>query len=101
MNLQQEAFRAWCRADGVIQFGTDTPDGAIEILRGDEAQVRETLDVAARHGYAGGVLLVPGVPEAKNLLDGRLALQEWVNWFSHRPVGSSSLLDWNRKLEAR
>ena len=92
------AFRAYCASDGVIFYGTATPEGSIEIVRGPEQLVRDRVDVAARHGRPDrSVQLVPGVPEAKSQDDGLLALSEWINWFSRH----DSDLDWNRKLEDR
>ena len=97
----EAAFRAWCLSDGVIFYGTELPDGAIEIVRGDESLVRETLDVAARHGYKPGVLLVPGVPEAEDQREGLIALHEWINWFARHPIEGGSVLDWNLTLKDR
>ncbi len=93
---ESAAFRAYCASDGVIFYGTQTPAGLIEILRGPEALVRARLAVAARHGYGADVLLVPGVPEAKSQRYGLLALQQWVRWFAK---GDHPQLSWNLTLE--
>jgi len=88
-------LRAWCMADGVILYGTDTPSGAIELVRGEESLVRRLVDVSARHGYD-GALLVPGVPEAKDEISARLALQEWINFFGRQDELGAV---WNLKLK--
>lgn len=52
---------AFCWASGLIQFGDQVPDGAIEIARGDDQVVREIIEVTSRHAYDGKSLLVPGI----------------------------------------
>lgn len=64
---------AYCWRDGVIKFGTSVPKGALEIGQGDASFVAE-VRVSARHSYAKGVLLVPGIPEAANDFDAEAAL---------------------------
>ena len=44
---------AFCWASGLIQFGDQVPDGAIEIARGDDQVVREIIEVTSRHAYDG------------------------------------------------
>ncbi|MCU7371582.1 hypothetical protein PEC18_12165 [Paucibacter sp. O1-1] len=98
----EAAFRALCLSDGVIFYDRKTPDGAIEIVRGDEDLVRGRMDVAARHGWKPGQLLVPGVPEADDQQAGLVALQEWINWFANCDAKDPEVVDrlvWNRKLE--
>jgi hypothetical protein len=98
----EAAFRALCRADGVIFYDRKTPDGAIEIVRGDEDLVRGRMAVAARHGWQPDLLLVPGVPEADDQKAGLVALHEWINWFANGDAKNSDVGDrlvWNRKLE--
>ncbi|EMO6796986.1 host nuclease inhibitor protein, partial [Pseudomonas aeruginosa] len=51
---------AFCWASGLIQFGDQVPEGAIEIARGDDQVVREIIEVTSRHAYDGKSLLVPG-----------------------------------------
>lgn len=43
-------FCAFCWATGLIEFGAELPEGAIEIARGEENAVRETIGVLARQG---------------------------------------------------
>ncbi|MBN0734682.1 host nuclease inhibitor protein, partial [Pseudomonas aeruginosa] len=57
---------AFCWASGLIEFGDQVPEGAIEIARGDDQVVREILVTNSRHAYDNVSLLVPGVPEAAN-----------------------------------
>jgi len=74
------AFRAYCFSDGIIFYGYDTPQGAIEVVRGDQRQVRERLDVVCRHGWTPGVLLVPGVPEASDQREAADVLAKFLAW---------------------
>ncbi|OPE33288.1 homocysteine methyltransferase, partial [Pseudomonas aeruginosa] len=66
---------AFCWASGLIQFGDQVPEGAIEIARGDDQVVREILVTNSRHAYDNVSLLVPGVPEAANQTEGGDALE--------------------------
>lgn len=73
---------AFCWASGLIQFGDQVPDGAIEIARGDDQVVREIIEVTSRHAYDGKSLPVPGIPEAKNQAEGIDALERFVRWIA-------------------
>jgi len=82
-------MKAFCWASGLIQIGTRTPPGAIQIASGRERDLRAVLDVLARHGKGEsvGMLLVPGVPEAPESEDDKAkgdALQAWLNWCAER-----------------
>jgi hypothetical protein len=85
---------AWCWATGLIEIGEELPDGAVEIVRGPAEQVHQEMEVAARHGYEGG-LLVPGVPEARSQRAKGQALVVWAQWRGSR---SRHGLNWNPKL---
>ncbi|EGA9622732.1 host nuclease inhibitor protein [Salmonella enterica] len=54
---------AYCWASGLIESGSTLPEGALPIVTGSEKQVRDVVEVLARHAYNGD-LLVPGIPEA-------------------------------------
>lgn len=75
---------AWCWASGLIEIGdelpADSPDGsgAIEIARGPAYALIAAMEVAARHGYQRGELLVPGVPEAATEREKGDALVAWI-----------------------
>lgn len=69
---------AFCWASGLIQFGDQVPEGAIEIARGDDQVVRENLVTNSRHAYDNVSLLVPGVPEAANQTEGGDALECFI-----------------------
>jgi hypothetical protein len=73
------AYMAFCWSSGLIQFGNCVPEGAIEICRGARTTVVREVTVAARHGR-GGVLLVPGVPEAQTQKLKGDALGVWLAW---------------------
>lgn len=79
---------AYCYANGVIGFdlcgGAKVPTGAIWFARGDDLHVRSLVEVTARHGYTAGVLLVPGVPEAKSQRAGLDALFRYELWLAGR-----------------
>lgn len=72
---------AWCWATGLIEFGDQAPEGAIEIATGPKCDLQAVINVKARHGIGPRRhLLVPGVPEAE---DGRAAgdaLAAWLKW---------------------
>lgn len=65
---------AYAWASGLIEFGNKVPDGALPIITGGELQVREIIDVYARHSRTNDQLLVPGVPEANDQHDACTAL---------------------------
>lgn len=78
---------AFCWASGLIQFGRKLPDGAIEVARGESKALRDAIDVRARHGKgkSAGMLLVPGVPEAKDQVEAGNALAAWLKWCAEHP----------------
>ncbi len=73
---------AYCWASGQIEFGRRVPTGAIEIARGGEQKLRKAISVTSRHGYAKGVLLVPGVPEAEDETQALRALSKHLAWLA-------------------
>lgn len=77
-------MRAWCWANGVIEFGRHVPVSAIESASGPKRPLREYISVMARHAYDGETLLVPGVPEAEDQEHGVDALRKWCNWCAER-----------------
>lgn len=59
-----------CWRDGRIGFDRRrAPKGAMELVRGPGQRLRSVVEVQARHGWAKGVLLVPGIPEATTALE--------------------------------
>ncbi|WP_394661421.1 hypothetical protein [uncultured Acinetobacter sp.] len=77
---------AYCFRDGVIGFAEKLPEGAIEIASCiNKKRLYEFINVRARHGYKQGVLLVPGVPEAKTDNEALSALIDFINWISSKP----------------
>ncbi|WKA31576.1 host nuclease inhibitor protein [Bradyrhizobium roseum] len=90
-----QTLRAWCFPSGLIEFGTAVPKGAIVFARGPEKQLREFIDVNARHARVIGgrrgrmpgtvQLLVPGIPEADSQLAALEALCRWVKWIGINP----------------
>ena len=73
-------MKAYVWANGVIEFGVDVPDGSLPIHDDVTDRVRQRIEVCARHGYERGVLLVPGMPEAKDRRDALRALVEWLKF---------------------
>lgn len=65
---------AYCGADGGICFGPDLPEGALPIMEGLCHEVRTTVAIHAAHAYDNKTLLVPGVAEAANQMEGVDAL---------------------------
>lgn len=88
-------IRAFCYASGLIEFGKSIPKGGLVIARGPDKELREFIEVKARHGYrtrrvngrpvkirGSDTLLVPGVPEASNQHEGLTALHNWMKWIA-------------------
>lgn len=63
----QKTITAYCWGSGKIEFGAEPKPGTLPLLKGPSRLVREVVGIYARHGYKRGLLLVPGVPEAKLL----------------------------------
>lgn len=61
---------AYCYASGEIEIGARVPDGAVAVGKGRRRDVERAVQAAARHGYDGVTLLVPGVPEARDQNEG-------------------------------
>lgn len=62
-------MKCYCWMTGRIELGRKCPQGAIELHSGPAKALRRHVEVIARHGYAEGLLLVPGVPEADSVAD--------------------------------
>ncbi|ELW7372145.1 TPA: host nuclease inhibitor protein [Yersinia enterocolitica] len=77
---------AYAWASGLIQFGKKLPKGALPIITGQENEVRETIDILARHSRTNNSLLVPGIPEAAN----QHSAMDALIYFSHRAKESYS-----------
>jgi hypothetical protein len=77
-----EAVKAWVTTDGLIDFGTQVPEGALLFASGMDCKLREQVGAAARHGKGNwkGRLIVPGVPEARTQRQKMTALMVWVDW---------------------
>lgn len=73
-------LRAYCWANGEIEFGYAVPDGALHIASGPETTLKQEVGVTARHGYKADVLLVPGVPEAEDETVAVMMVIAWVEW---------------------
>ncbi|EKN3979055.1 host nuclease inhibitor protein [Yersinia enterocolitica] len=81
---------AYAWASGLIEFGKTLPNGALPVIKGLENEVRESIEVNARHSRINEQLLVPGVPEANNQSEGYDALI----YFTERVFKTySSILD--------
>jgi hypothetical protein len=94
-------IRAYCYASGHIGFGRTIPKGALIIARGPAKELRDFVEVHARHGYktrsvngrptkiAGSdMLLVPGIPEAESQALALNALHAWMKWIgANAPKG--------------
>ena len=57
-------MKAYAWESGLIEFGQRVPNGALLIVDGPAKRVKHVVNVLARVGYEGG-LLVPGVPEGE------------------------------------
>ncbi|KWQ63089.1 host nuclease inhibitor protein [Salmonella enterica subsp. enterica serovar Tennessee] len=74
---------AYCWASGLIEFGNTLPEGALPIVTGNEKNVRDVVEVLARHAYNGD-LLVPGIPETANQNEVREALERFSRVIQER-----------------
>lgn len=83
-------YFAFCWASGLIQFGDQVPDGAIQLCTGARTTVVREVTVAARHGVA-GQLLVPGVVEASTETLKADALAIFLAWRNDR---ASRFITW-------
>lgn len=77
-------YYAFCWASGLIGFGAQVPDGAIQLCRGARTTVVREVAVAARRGIA-RQLLVPGVVEASSETLKADALAVFLAWRNGRP----------------
>ncbi|EAS0134800.1 host nuclease inhibitor protein [Salmonella enterica] len=76
-NKTQLIAFAW--ASGLIGFGYKLPFGALPIaVSSNEQDLRETVEVLARHSRTTDDWLVPGIPEAPNQDEGRQALERFA-----------------------
>ncbi len=75
-------MKAYCYASGLIEFGSRTPPGAIQIASGREQDLRREIEVLARHGQgeSAGCLLVPGVPEVQGAEGDQARLDALHTW---------------------
>lgn len=93
-------LHAYCWASGLIQFGTITPRGAIQIATGDDKPLRDLICATSRNARQGESLLVPGIPEAKTEIARTRALRRYVEWISKDlPAGVSTI--YSRPMNAR
>lgn len=81
---QDKTTYAHCDRQGVISY-TDNADesGLICLGSGVGQDFKDKVEVLARHAYQGGVLLVPGVPEA---VDDKAALAAVTRFSDHLKV---------------
>lgn len=77
---------AWCWQSGLIDIGEAAPEGALLFAAGPRRALEEQITAAARHGTgkSKGLLLVPGVPEARNPDAAVEALISFVEWRAER-----------------
>lgn len=77
-----EPLTAWVTPDGLIDFGTQVPEGALKFATGMDRMLRDQVSAAARHGKGNwkGRLIVPGIPEANTQRQKMTALTAWVDW---------------------
>lgn len=86
-------MRAYCYANGLIEFGDNLPEGALPIAIGRSKPLRDFSEAQARHGYQTEVvdgrptkvkgtehLLVPGIPEAEDDTARFEAFSTWLGW---------------------
>ncbi|ECC1559589.1 host nuclease inhibitor protein [Salmonella enterica subsp. salamae] len=78
METNKTPLIAFAWASGLINYGYKLPFGALPIAASsNEQDLYETVEVLARHSRTSDDLLVPGIPEAANQDEGRLALERF------------------------
>ncbi|HHX9843973.1 TPA: host nuclease inhibitor protein [Salmonella enterica subsp. enterica] len=78
MGANKTPLIAFAWASGLINYGYKLPFGALPIAASsNEQELYETVEVLARHSRTSDDLLVPGIPEAANQDEGRLALERF------------------------
>lgn len=78
MKTNKTPLIAFAWANGLIGYGYKLPFGALPIaVSSNEQELRDTVEVLARHSRTSDDLLVPGIPEAANQDEGRLALERF------------------------
>lgn len=81
---QKGKLYAYAWRSGLIEFGTEIPDGAIAIAHGLPGTVRRIVTGCARVAYDNKTLLVPGVPEARSGNAKVKALTAFTRWLARR-----------------
>lgn len=79
-------MHAYCFRSGEIEFGRQTPKGAIMLARGQAKPLKALIEPAARLAYDNSTLLVPGIPEADTNKDAEQALLSFLGWLRKRPT---------------
>jgi hypothetical protein len=74
---------ALCAASGEISFARSVPRdlSRLPIASGPGEKLRSAISGVARHAYDGEMLLVPGIPEAKDedaALDALFKFKAWI-----------------------
>lgn len=79
-------MHAYCFRSGEIEFGRQTPKGAIMLARGPAKPLKALIEPAARLAYDNSTLLVPGVPEADDDNAATRALSSFLGRLRKRPA---------------
>lgn len=83
-------------ASGLITFSRKLTkkekDGAIIIASGNGRALKRMISAIARHGYRDGVLLVPGIPEARTDEQRLDALQRFIEMIRVREKDQAGLV---------
>ena len=83
-------MKAYVWRNGVVEFGENTPETAIELAEGEGQEFVASIQVKCRLGYPTyvdgveqpDVYLLPGVPEAESgreAIDAVIAFRRWIN----------------------
>ena len=83
-----QIYHAQAERSGLIVIRRTPRDGAKTIAVGSYHRLSKLVQATSRHGYQGGVYLVPGIPEAANTVDAEDALLDFIDWLaSHERDG--------------
>lgn len=83
---------AYCWQSGLIEFGTEVPEGAIRMVSGADQAVRDLMLATARLAHDNETLLVPGVPEALDEEAKLDALDRFLQWLRSRGTSTGLTL---------
>lgn len=98
MEIDEKDVVAMAWASGLVEIGPRKRRGSCVICRGKPEAVQSLMNATVRHGQgkSDGLMLVPGVPEAKTQAEGMDALIEFVDWLKSGHLNKEGITSWGR-----